>query len=102
MTGLIAACKTNRHPGRAAARSGAAQIRDLSPQIPCLQRTAAALRCARDDGNDAACKTNRHPGRAAARSGAAQIRDLSPPQGLCAKPHQIPCLQRTAAALRTR
>jgi hypothetical protein len=72
-----------------------------------------ALRCARDDGNAHALRRvsdkpssrtrrstpspPRHPGRAAACNDAAQIRDLSPLKGLCAKPHQIPCLQRIAA-----
>jgi hypothetical protein len=75
-----------RHPGRAAACSAAAQVRDLSHQVPCLQRTAS--RCAAHGMTGMIIKGARHPGRAAACSAAAQVRDLS---------HQVPCLQRTAS-----
>jgi hypothetical protein len=78
--------KHPRHPGRAAARSAAAQVRDLSHEVPCLQRTAS--RCAAHGMTGMVIKGDRHPGRAAARSAAAQVRDLSP---------EVPCLQRTAS-----
>jgi hypothetical protein len=83
---MIAVIKDTRHPGRAAACNDAAQVRDRSPQVPCLQRTAA--RCAAHGMTGRVIKGDRHPGRAAARSAAAQVRDLS---------HEVPCLQRSIA-----
>jgi hypothetical protein len=39
--GIREAEKHARHPGRAAALSGAAQVRDLSHQVRCLPRSTA-------------------------------------------------------------